>query len=651
MSDARASLVRVRPDGVIEPVGKAAAQALRGRPGPYRVVVTASDVVVLRHAVNEEESASPVLLAGELREGDEKGPPPLVPILDAIVRAGWVGELAVVDTLVRRSLFFDRGVLVGVQSNAVGERIGAVATKMGLLTAEQVKTVVGKLGSGKRFGEVAIELGLLARERVFEALRRQVDEVVEGALSVRVGSFAFVQGFDEARLPARSRVDAAEVIARVRATASDAGLADDDVVAIYNDAIAAIFAAMAVRGKTGLLRSSLDAYAAESVTDRAIFTVSRVQPDGTIDAAGLEEAIAAPSPADARKVLRKRLHESLVYALFVACAELPREEERKLLARVEPSVAALTKKPSEPPPTTVKGPAPLARVALQRTASRSMIVEEVGPTPRIVPAPKPHLIMQPEEPELIVEEVQAPHDLLADVTTPEPQRAFISELPVVEPLAPSPRTSTPRQPVADAGDVEPVPETHRVVSHRPPPMTDTRHAALDEVVPLPATRREVPPERPTLPGARKRSNGAFVVIAVVLVAGGLVAGVMAGLRDRETAPPPATSGTTVTTTTQTTVAQRQTATTQPTPVVTAAHTASASGSGGGSAKPMSSASTGTLRTADSGGHRVWIDGHLVGNTPQSFEVPCGHHVVRVGSGGQPQMTEVPCGGEVSVELR
>ena len=60
---------------------------------------------------------------------------------------------------------------------------------------------------------------------------------------------------------------------------------------------------------------------------------------------------------------------------------------------------------------------------------------------------------------------------------------------------------------------------------------------------------------------------------------------------------------------------------------------------------------GTVRTANSGGHRVWIDGKMIGETPQSVEVTCGLHVIRVGSAGQPQMTDVPCGGQVEVELK
>lgn len=48
------------------------------------------------------------------------------------------------------------------------------------------------------------------------------------------------------------------------------------------------------------------------------------------------------------------------------------------------------------------------------------------------------------------------------------------------------------------------------------------------------------------------------------------------------------------------------------------------------------------------GHRVWIDGHLVGEAPGLFDVPCGPHTVRVGSRGAPQRVVVRCHEEVVV---
>jgi hypothetical protein len=50
-----------------------------------------------------------------------------------------------------------------------------------------------------------------------------------------------------------------------------------------------------------------------------------------------------------------------------------------------------------------------------------------------------------------------------------------------------------------------------------------------------------------------------------------------------------------------------------------------------------------------GGHRVWIDSKIVGQSPASFSVPCGPHSVRVGSHGASHRVDVPCGAEVVVK--
>jgi hypothetical protein len=57
---------------------------------------------------------------------------------------------------------------------------------------------------------------------------------------------------------------------------------------------------------------------------------------------------------------------------------------------------------------------------------------------------------------------------------------------------------------------------------------------------------------------------------------------------------------------------------------------------------------GTLNVLRRGGHRVWVDERLVGESPASFSVRCGKHDVRVGSAGAVQHVNIPCGGEADV---
>jgi hypothetical protein len=61
------------------------------------------------------------------------------------------------------------------------------------------------------------------------------------------------------------------------------------------------------------------------------------------------------------------------------------------------------------------------------------------------------------------------------------------------------------------------------------------------------------------------------------------------------------------------------------------------------------ANMGDVRTDESAkGHRVFIDGRVVGSGENAYRVSCGKHTVRIGSNGPDMPVRVPCGGEVSV---
>jgi hypothetical protein len=49
------------------------------------------------------------------------------------------------------------------------------------------------------------------------------------------------------------------------------------------------------------------------------------------------------------------------------------------------------------------------------------------------------------------------------------------------------------------------------------------------------------------------------------------------------------------------------------------------------------------------GHRVYVDGRQVGEGTDPIIVPCGRHVVRIGSSGRDQALAIPCGEEIWVE--
>lgn len=62
--------------------------------------------------------------------------------------------------------------------------------------------------------------------------------------------------------------------------------------------------------------------------------------------------------------------------------------------------------------------------------------------------------------------------------------------------------------------------------------------------------------------------------------------------------------------------------------------------------------TGFVVTApNQNGHRLLVDGKLIGDSPQRVEVSCGPHSVQFGSKSAPQKLDVKCGEELVVRLR
>jgi hypothetical protein len=144
-----------------------------------------------------------VRLAGEIT-----APGAMCDVLAMVGQTGFRGELQVLDATAMRSVFFDGGSVVGVQTSVEAERLGMVLYRYGAITEEQHDTVMAKVRDGQRFGAAAVELGLLSQERVYSYILRQIEEVVFATFGVADGTFFFLDGFDESRLASRHAVSA-----------------------------------------------------------------------------------------------------------------------------------------------------------------------------------------------------------------------------------------------------------------------------------------------------------------------------------------------------------------------------------------------------------------------------------------------------------
>ena len=48
------------------------------------------------------------------------------------------------------------------------------------------------------------------------------------------------------------------------------------------------------------------------------------------------------------------------------------------------------------------------------------------------------------------------------------------------------------------------------------------------------------------------------------------------------------------------------------------------------------------------GHRIFVDGRVVGSGPEPVTVKCGRHSIKIGSAGKARTKDLPCGGELDL---
>ncbi len=203
----REDLLRVDVTGTVHPVGRYASQQLRSRAGEWRLAPSPPELLVLR-GENPATLARVLKMAGEIRT-----PGGLCDIVALIAQSSWNGELLVLEEHGSRSLFFERGALIGATTLVASERIGETLYRFGVVTREQLEEAVKvSAASGKRLGEAAIELAFVTAEELYPMMARQAEEVFYGALHVGEGMYYFFDRFDEKRLLGRHNLNAAALL-------------------------------------------------------------------------------------------------------------------------------------------------------------------------------------------------------------------------------------------------------------------------------------------------------------------------------------------------------------------------------------------------------------------------------------------------------
>lgn len=189
----RRDLARIHATGQIEPLGPDAARELGHREGTYRVLPAPRSIVLMRGV--EPNTAGAIRLAGEIT-----APAAVCDVFMILSQTGWRGQLVLTDGAATRSLFFDKGNVLGAQTNVEEERLGAVMYRYGVLSKDDLAKVAAHTRRGARFGAVALELELISQREVYRCLRHQVEEITFAAFALAAGTFCFLDDFDASKL-------------------------------------------------------------------------------------------------------------------------------------------------------------------------------------------------------------------------------------------------------------------------------------------------------------------------------------------------------------------------------------------------------------------------------------------------------------------
>jgi hypothetical protein len=202
--------LRIDATGTVHPLGRHASQELRARAGEWRLLASPGELVVAVRAGSGSEASRPLRLAGEVRT-----PGALCDVVAMIAQGSWGGELVVhaAEADAVRSIYFERGNVVGATTSVPAERLGEILWRFGAITRSQLEEIVQHAGkSGKRLGETAVDLDFVGPEELFQMMARQVEEVFYGAVHVSRATFYLFDGFDESRLPRRQMLGAGALL-------------------------------------------------------------------------------------------------------------------------------------------------------------------------------------------------------------------------------------------------------------------------------------------------------------------------------------------------------------------------------------------------------------------------------------------------------
>src|SRR5262245_33149343 len=512
-------------------------------------------------------------------------------VLDLIAERS-TGVLDVRSEGVRTQIYFHDGKPLFAEDEAPGETFGRLLMRQGVITNEQFVRVIDEMtraatgDNPSRFGEVAVGLGVLTREQVEQGLAAQVCGIIARSLQRGASEWTF-EATPAAASPPRSF--SLQINAAVLAALRDSS----DRSAVANVVAARPEDLVVVAGPRPPVQVDARAEASGAGTDAHAARMSAEQ--------AFQKGVAllrAAKTASAAIELRRASDlqpESLEYQLYATWAkarsyrEVPAESDQKALLEI-------AQKAKRHDPLFAFASYVIGQVSMwsgdDDTAKKSFY-EALLLVPTSEACQQVRILARPAPP-----------------TPAAPPPPVATEKPVEKPAP------------AEAAKAPPV-------------------ARVD--APVQAAAVTTPAKAPA-----RRSSGPLVMIVLLLAAGAVVFAVMRNSEPRAELAP--------------TVAPAATVAAPPALAVDAASAPVAAEHSDTSVapeqKPLAAANEADMGTvvlpSRAAGHRIFVDGRRAkmdeakeGTEP--LRLPCGRHVIQIGSSGSQEAVDLPCGGEVQLQ--
>jgi hypothetical protein len=175
-------LLDIDPHGRLLPQSDETKRMLADRAGRFALLPAAADLLV---AVRTPPAGGTAPTPRCVLAGDLSGFP-IADLVTFIHQSRISGLLTVSTPGVERSIAFKDGEVRNAQSEAIGERIGEVALRLGYITEPQL----GEATRGDRpFGKLLVERGFISPPDLWKCFHEQVTAIFHGILLAREGVF------------------------------------------------------------------------------------------------------------------------------------------------------------------------------------------------------------------------------------------------------------------------------------------------------------------------------------------------------------------------------------------------------------------------------------------------------------------------------